>query len=52
MLECFWLVALTDLLLSAGLGTSSKAANFDCSKANTETTIAICADPELSALDV
>ena len=27
------------------------AASFNCSKATTETEIAICADPELSALD-
>ena len=28
------------------------AASFDCNKAATETEIAICSDPELSALDV
>lgn len=39
------------LLLSAGLGSVAKAASFDCNKATTETEIAICADPELSALD-
>ena len=27
------------------------AASFDCNKATTETEIAICSDPELSALD-
>ena len=39
------------LLLSVGFGTVAKAASFDCNKATTETEIAICADPELSALD-
>ena len=39
------------LLLSVGTGTVAKAASFDCNKATTETEIAICADPELSALD-
>ena len=39
------------LLLSAGIGSVAKAASFDCNKAATETEIAICADPELSALD-
>ena len=39
------------LLLSVGFGTSAKAASFDCNKASTETEIAICSDPELSALD-
>jgi len=39
------------LLLSAGIGSIAKAASFDCNKAATETEIAICADPELSALD-
>ncbi|MEM5470076.1 hypothetical protein [Celeribacter marinus] len=39
------------LLLSAGIGSVAKAASFDCNKATTETEIAICSDPELSALD-
>tara|TARA_R110000868_G_scaffold133262_2_gene344776 strand:+ start:204 stop:1286 length:1083 start_codon:yes stop_codon:yes gene_type:complete len=39
------------LLLSVSLGSVSKAASFDCAKATTETEIAICSDPELSALD-
>jgi uncharacterized protein len=39
------------LLLSMGVGGVAKAASFDCNKATTETEIAICSDPELSALD-
>jgi uncharacterized protein YecT (DUF1311 family) len=39
------------LLLSVGVGSVSNAASFNCSKATTETEIAICSDPELSALD-
>ncbi|MEM5470082.1 hypothetical protein [Celeribacter marinus] len=39
------------LLLSVGVVSVGKAASFDCNKATTETEIAICADPELSALD-
>ena len=39
------------LLLSVGVGSVGKAASFDCTKATTETEIAICSDPELSALD-
>ena len=39
------------LLLSVGIGSVGKAASFDCNKATTETEIAICGDPELSALD-
>ena len=39
------------LLLSAGVGSVAKAASFDCNKATTATEIAICSDPELSALD-
>ena len=39
------------LLLSVGAITVAKAASFDCNKATTETEIAICADPELGALD-
>ena len=40
------------LLLSAGIGSVAKAASFECNKATTETEIAICSDPELSALHV
>ena len=39
------------LLLSLGLASVGQAASFDCSKATTETEIAICSDPELSFLD-
>ena len=39
------------LLLSIGIGGVGQAASFDCNKATTETEIAICADPESSALD-
>ena len=39
------------LLFSAGIGSVGNAASFDCNKATTETEIAICSDPELSALD-
>ena len=38
-------------LLSVGAGGEVGAASFDCSEASTETEIAICADPVLSALD-
>lgn len=39
------------LLLSVGFGTVAKAASYDCNNATTEIEIAICSDPELSALD-
>ena len=39
------------LLLTLGIASVGKAASFDCNKATTETEIAICGDPELSALD-
>jgi uncharacterized protein len=39
------------LLLSLVTGCVAKAASFDCNKATTETEMAICSDPELSALD-
>ena len=39
------------LLMSLGVGNIGNAASFDCNKATTETEIAICSDPELSALD-
>lgn len=38
-------------LLLVGAGAAAQAASFDCSKASTETEKAICADPELSAVD-
>ena len=38
------------LLLTVGVGSVGQAASFDCDKATTETEIAICSDPELSAL--
>lgn len=44
-------ILITTLLLSLGLGATGQAASFDCSKAITETEKAICADPELGALD-
>jgi len=50
MLKYFRLFGLT-LLFSVGVGSVGKAASFDCNKATTETEIAICSDPELSALD-
>jgi len=50
MLQYFRSVGLA-LLLSVGFSNLAKAASFDCSKATTETEIAICSDPELSALD-
>ena len=40
------------LLLSVGFSNLAKAASFDCTKATTETEIAICGDPELSILYV
>ena len=39
------------ILLFSFLVSPLYAASFDCSKATTETEIAICNDPELSALD-
>ena len=50
MLQYIKLVSLA-LLLTFGVGSLGNAASFDCNKATTETEIAICADPELSALD-
>jgi len=50
MLQHIRLVGLA-LLLSVGVGSVVQAASFDCDKATTETEIAICSDPELSALD-
>lgn len=50
MIQYFKLIALASLI-SVSLGSVGKAASFDCNKATTETEIAICADPELSALD-
>ena len=42
---------LISLMLVVGIPSIAVAASFDCSKATTETEIAICANPELSALD-
>ena len=50
MLQYLKLIVLA-LLLSVGMGSVGSAASFDCNKATTETEIAICSDPELSALD-
>ena len=50
MPQYFRLIVLA-LLLSVGMGSVGSAASFDCNKATTETEIAICGDPELSALD-
>jgi hypothetical protein len=50
MVQYIRLVCLV-LMLLAGIGSVAKAASFDCAKAATETEIAICSDPELSALD-
>jgi uncharacterized protein YecT (DUF1311 family) len=50
MLKYVSLIGL-NLLLSLGFASVGQAASFDCNKATTETEIAICADPELSALD-
>ena len=50
MLQYFRSLGLA-LLLSTAFENVAKAASFDCSKATTNTEIAICNDPELSALD-
>ena len=50
MLQYFRSLGLA-LLLSTAFENVAKAASFDCSKATTKTEIAICNDPELSALD-
>jgi len=42
---------LVSLVFTLGTTTEGHAASFDCSKASTETEIAICNDPELSAFD-
>jgi uncharacterized protein len=39
------------LAFTVGMSITGNAASFDCSKATTETEIAICNDPELNALD-
>ena len=39
------------LAFTLGMSITGNAASFDCSKSTTETEIAICNDPELSALD-
>jgi uncharacterized protein len=50
MVHYFKLIGLA-LVLSVGMGSVGSAASFGCNKATTKTEIAICADPELSALD-
>ena len=50
MVQHFRLLGLA-LLISVSFGSMAKAASFNCNKATTETEIAICSDPELSALD-
>ena len=47
----FFRFFLVSLVLSLGTTTAGHAASFDCTKATTATEIAICGDPELSALD-
>ena len=42
---------LISLMLLIGVPSLAVAASFDCDRAATETEIAICGDPELSALD-
>ncbi|MDB9943433.1 hypothetical protein OAD19_00050 [Octadecabacter sp.] len=42
---------LISLMLVGVVPSTTAAASFDCDKAATETEIAICSDPELSALD-
>ena len=42
---------LISLMLVVGVPSTTVAASFDCDRAATETEIAICSDPELSALD-
>ena len=53
MINSSWVVKfrLIPILLFSLLISPLYAASFDCSKATTETEKAICADPELSALD-
>jgi uncharacterized protein YecT (DUF1311 family) len=47
----FFRFLLVSLAFTLGTTIVAHAASFDCSKATTETEIAICNDPELSALD-
>ena len=47
----FFRFLLVSLAFTLGTTNLTHAASFDCSKATTETEIAICNDPELSALD-
>jgi uncharacterized protein YecT (DUF1311 family) len=47
----FFRFLLVSLAFTLGTINFSHAASFDCTKATTETEIAICNDPELSALD-
>ena len=50
MFQHFRLIGLA-LMLSLVAGSVGQAASFNCNEASTETEMAICADPELSALD-
>ena len=47
----FFRILLVSIALILGTTIVAHAASFDCSKATTQTEIAICNDPELSALD-
>ena len=47
----FFRFLIVSLAFTLGTTNLTHAASFDCSKATTETEIAICNDPELSALD-
>ena len=48
MMVSFLRFLLVSLVFTLGMTTGGHAASFDCSKASTETEIAICGDPELS----
>ena len=47
----FFRFLLVSLVFTLGTTNFSHAASFNCAKATTETEIAICTDPDLSALD-
>ena len=47
----FFRFLLVSLAFTLGTTNLTHAASFDCTKATTETEIAICNDPELGALD-
>lgn len=51
MIARFFRLIVLVLLPSVSCVAVVQAASFDCDKATTETEIAICADPELSAFD-